>query len=85
MQVPDEKIAALQTMLLDEGAFSPDEWVALELAERMVASGHAVDDGLWQRLTGHFDDGQIIELVSIAGLFNYFNRLNDALRMEITR
>ena len=32
----------------------------------------------------HFDDGQIVELAAVIGLFNYFNRFNDALRVEIT-
>ena len=33
----------------------------------------------------HFDDGQIIEIAAVIGLFNYFNRFNDALKVDITR
>ncbi len=33
----------------------------------------------------NFDDGQIVELAAVIGLFNYFNRFNDALRVEITK
>ncbi len=84
-KVPEEKIAALQVALLDESKFTEQELVALELADRMTESGHAVDEALWNRLTGFFDDGEIIELASVIGLFNYVNRVNDALRVEITR
>ena len=44
-----------------------------------------VSDELWDRLSRFFDTGQIIELVCAAGLFDYFNRVNNALRTEITR
>lgn len=81
----EEKIAALQTMVLDKTVFTDAENVALELAERMTLSGHAVDDDLWQRLNAFYDEGEIVELASVIGLFNYFNRWNDALRTDITR
>ncbi len=85
LQVPEEKIAAVQNANPDPALFSEAELVALELADRMLWSGKAVDDDLWKRLSVHFDEGEIIELVCAAGLFDYFNRLNDALRTEITR
>jgi len=44
-----------------------------------------VDDQLWAELRRSYDDGQIVELAAAIGLFNYFNRFNDALRMEITK
>lgn len=70
---------------LDREMFSEKELVALELADRMAESGHAVDDGLWNRLKKHFDEGELVEIVSVIGLFNYFNRVNDTLKMEITK
>ena len=85
MKVPEEKIAALLVAFPDPGMFSERELVALELADRMAESGHAVHDDLWQRLSGHFSEGELVELVSVIGLFNYFNRVNDALQMEITK
>jgi len=51
----------------------------------MTRDAHSVDDQLWAELRRHFDDGQIVELAAAIGLFNYFNRFNDALRMEITK
>jgi alkylhydroperoxidase family enzyme len=65
--------------------FTPAEKAALRLAERETRDPHNVDDGLWNELRRHFDEGEIIELAAAVGLFNYFNRFNDALRMEPTK
>lgn len=43
-----------------------------------------MDDVLFARLRQFYDEGEIVELSAMAGLFNYFNRVNDALRMEPT-
>ena len=85
VKVPEEKIAGLQVAIVEPSLFTEKELVALELADRVSESGHAVSDELWERLLQHFERDEIIELVSVCGLFNYFNRVNDALRMEITR
>ncbi len=64
--------------------FTPAELAALALAERMTTDAHNVDEEVWAQVRKHFDEGQIIELASVIGLFNYFNRFNDALRVEVT-
>lgn len=65
--------------------FTTAEKVALRLAERMTWDAHSVDDELWAELRQYYDEGQIVELAAAIGLFNYFNRFNDALRMEPTK
>ena len=65
--------------------FTPAERAALALAERMTTDARGVDEDIWADLREHFDEGQIIELAAVIGLFNYFNRFNDALRVDITR
>ena len=65
--------------------FTPAEKAALRLAERMTIDSHSVDDDLWHELRRHYDEGEIIELAAAIGLFNYFNRFNDALKMEPTK
>lgn len=65
--------------------FSEKEKAALELAERETKDSNGVDDTLWARLRQHFDEGEIIELAAAIGLFNYFNRFNNSLRMEPTK
>jgi len=65
--------------------FNPAEKAALELAERVTRDPHSVDDEFWTELRHYYDEGEIIELLAAVGLFNYFNRFNDALRMEPTK
>jgi len=60
------------------------EKLALRLAERVTSDAHTVDDQLFTALRQHYDEGEIVELLSAIGLFNYFNRFNDALTMEPT-
>ncbi len=72
---------------IDEHAelFTPAERAALTLAERMTTDAHGVDEEVWAELRTHWDEGQIIELAAVIGLFNYFNRFNDALQVPMTR
>jgi alkylhydroperoxidase family enzyme len=65
--------------------FTEAEKAAVELAERVTRDPHEVDDDFWAELRRHYDEGEIIELLAAIGLFNYFNRFNDALRMEPTK
>lgn len=64
--------------------FSGKEKAVLRFAERMTRDAHTVDDALWAELRRHFDEGEMVELAAVVGLFNYFNRFNDALGMEPT-
>ena len=65
--------------------FTEKEKAALRLAERMTHDAHSIDDEFWAKLGKHFDEGEVVELLSAIGLFNYFNRFNDALKMEPTK
>ena len=57
----------------------------MRLAERITRDAHSVDDQLWADVRRHYDEGEVVELVSAIGLFNYFNRFNNALQMEPTK
>ncbi len=57
----------------------------MRFAERITTDSNNVDEKLWADLRKHFDEGQIVELAMAAGLFNYFNRFNNALKMEPTK
>jgi alkylhydroperoxidase family enzyme len=65
--------------------FTEKEKVALRLTERVTRDAHSVDEPLWKELRQQYDEGEIVELLSAIGLFNYFNRFNDALLMEPTK
>lgn len=65
--------------------FAPRERSALEFAEALTADSNHVSEALFAGLRSHFNEGEVIEISSVAGLFNYFNRVNNALQMEPTR
>jgi alkylhydroperoxidase family enzyme len=80
----EEQIAEL-AKFRERSDFTDREKAALELAERTTLNPNGVDDEFWTELRKHFDEGEIIELLAAIGLFNYFNRFNNALRMEPTK
>ena len=80
----DEQLEALSDFRT-RSDFTAAEKAALELAERATLDPHKVDDDFWAELRRYYDEGEIIELLAAIGLFNYFNRFNDALRMEPTK
>ncbi len=80
----EELLDALYNIDQHEEMFTPAERAALTLAERMTTDPHGVDEEVWTELRALYDEGQIVELTAVIGLFNYFNRFNDALHVEIT-
>lgn len=68
----------------ESGAFSDAEKAALAYAKQLTIDAHGVTGELFARLRSHYDEGEIIEISAMAGLFNYFNRVNDALQMVTT-
>ena len=69
----------------ESGPFSDAEKAALAYARQLTLDPHGIDDALFARLRQHYDEGEIVEISAMAGLFNYFNRVNDALQTEPTR
>jgi alkylhydroperoxidase family enzyme len=65
--------------------FTDAEKAVIELAERTTRDSNTVDDAFWNELRQYYDEGEIIELLAAIGLFNYFNRFNNALHMEPTK
>ena len=69
----------------ESATFDEKEKAALAFAEQMTKDAKGVDDAMYAELKRHFADSEIMELAAVIGLFNYFNRVNDALRVDITR
>jgi len=65
--------------------FEPAWRAALRYADAVTADGNGVSDELYAALAAEWDEGQIVEITQVIGLFNYFNRFNNALRVEITK
>ncbi len=62
--------------------FTEAERAALELAEQgtRIADGGGVADDVWANAAKHYDDDQLIGLVSQIAIINAFNRLNVILQ-----
>ena len=60
--------------------FTPAEKAALRLAETVTRDAHALSDEQFAELRGFYTEGEIVELLCAIGLFNYFNRFNNALQ-----
>jgi len=76
----------MQALLdFENGPFDEKEKAALAYAKQLTIDAQGVDDALFDRLRQHYDEGEIVEISAMAGLFNYFNRVNDALQMEPTK
>jgi uncharacterized peroxidase-related enzyme len=80
----DDQLAHLANWQ-DRSDFTPAEKAALRLAETVTRDAHAVTDEQFAELRSFYSEGEIVELLCAIGLFNYFNRFNNALRMEPTR
>jgi alkylhydroperoxidase family enzyme len=63
-----------------------ESWqAAIRYAEHVTESGHSVSETLYRSLAEYWDEGQLVEITLVVGLFAYFNRFNDALQVEVTR
>ena len=83
----EELVAAIQDRGRREAveALEPGWREALEYAGVIHRSGHDVTDELYERLRQAWDEGQIVEITLVIGMAEYFNRFNDALRVEPTK
>ena len=77
------QIAAL--LDFESGPFDEREKAALRFGLAMTRDASRVPDTVFQELSRRFDEGEIVEIASVVGLFNYFNRFNEALKMEPTQ
>jgi uncharacterized peroxidase-related enzyme len=80
----DDQLGHLADWPLRED-FTPAEKVALQLAETVTRDAHSVTDEQFTELRSFYSEGEIVELLCAIGLFNYFNRFNNALQMEPTK
>ena len=79
--VSEELLDALYHIDQHRHLFTSRELVALRFAEVMTTSAREVDEELWDELQVYFDDGELVEIATVIGLFNFFNRFADALQI----
>ena len=80
--VSEELLDALYHIDQHYHLFTKRELVALHYAEIVTTSAQDVNEDLWDELQVYFDDGEIVELTTVIGLFNFFNRFADALQID---
>ncbi len=51
----------------------------------MTVDSSTVSEETFAAVKSHFDDGEVVELCAVIGIFNYFNCFNNALHMEISK
>jgi alkylhydroperoxidase family enzyme len=68
----------------DSQAFDPALKTALLYAEAMTRDAHRVDEKLFVEMKRHFSDSEIMEITSVVGLTNYWNRFTTALRIDLS-
>ena len=76
--VPAAKIRAVPGWR-DSDVFSGLERLVLEYAEAMTATPPAVTDDLVERLAGHLNEAELVELTAIVAVENLRSRVNSAL------
>jgi len=82
---------ALLDALQDRGsrtavdALEPGWRAALAYADVLHGSGHDVTDAVFNTLRHAWDEGQVVEITLVIGMTEYFNRFNNALRVEPTK
>ncbi len=51
----------------------------------MAAPGGRVPEPLWAEVRAHWSETAVVELAAVAAAFSLFNRLANALEVEVTR
>ena len=82
MGTSEELLDALYHIDQHRHLFTERQLIAIRYAEIMTTSARDIDEDVWDQLQTEFDDGEIVELTSVIGLFNFFNRYADALKLH---
>lgn len=59
--------------------------MALAFAKQLTIGAATIDDALFSRLQKHYNDGEIVEITAMAGLFNYLNRASEVFKVSPTK
>lgn len=80
--VPEEKIEAISDFERSP-LFSEAERSALRFARDASLVPNEVTAAHFEDLRRHWDDGQIVELLAVVGLFGFLNRWNDTMATDL--
>jgi 4-carboxymuconolactone decarboxylase len=77
-----DKLKAILSGAPDDPVWSERESLLIRMVDELH-NGSAVSDELWERLTAHWDEGQLIEAVVLAGFYHTVSYVTRALRIEL--
>ena len=80
--VSEEKIAAIWEFE-ESDLYSDAERVALRFAWAASVVPNAVTSEHFDALRRHWDDGQIVEILTVVSLFGFLNRWNDTMATDL--
>jgi uncharacterized peroxidase-related enzyme len=80
--VPKEKISAIWDFERSP-LYSEAERAALRFARDAAVVPNAVTEAHFDELRRHWDDGEIVELLAVVGLFGFLNRWNDTMATDL--
>lgn len=80
--VPEEKIAAIWDFERSP-LYSDAERVALRFAREASLVPNEVTPATFEGLRRHWDDGEIVEMLAVVGLFGFLNRWNDTMATDL--
>ncbi len=80
--VPDEKIE--QIWDFERSAlYSEAERTALRFARDASVTPNQVTSEHFEELRAHWDEGEIVEILAVVGLFGFLNRWNDSMATDL--
>ncbi|MGI9605310.1 MAG: carboxymuconolactone decarboxylase family protein [Acidimicrobiales bacterium] len=68
---------------MESDVLSDREKAAILWAEHVTLNTARSRDDVFEEVSKHFDDAEIVELTLMSGLFAMFNRLMDSLRIPV--
>lgn len=80
--VPEDKIADVWDFERSP-LYSEAERVALRFAREASVVPNEVTSATFEELRRHWDDGEIVEILAVVGLFGFLNRWNDSMATDL--
>ena len=74
-----KRLGASEEIMKEIENLSGEEKEILELVKDVTLDGHLDKPELFEKLKEKFNEAQIVEIISVMGLFNYINRFNNTL------
>ncbi len=65
------------------GSLSVADRLALTYAEELTQGVHGVNDSEFAKVSGYFNDSQLVEMTMTVCYFNYFDRFSEALNLPV--